>query len=263
MKPRVLVLRAAGTNCDEETAHAFELAGGSSERIHINRIAEKPDMLERYQIMVIPGGFTYGDDVSAGKILANELTTRIAEPLHRFVERGSLVLGICNGFQVLIKTGLLPGWEDNGMPFTLTDNTNGRFIDRWVWLKSDSPQCVFTKGISEPIYLPIAHAEGRFTASSPEALEKLESNTQVAFRYVAEDGSDADSFPANPNGSDNNIAGICDPSGRVMGLMPHPERHIHPTHHPQWTRIETAAEGAGLVVFRNAVEAARDLVSVA
>ena len=256
MTPRVLIFRAAGINCDEETQHAFELAGAAAERVHVNRIAEKPQLLEESHIAVIPGGFTYGDDVAAGKILANELTTRLAEPLHRFVERGGLVLGICNGFQVLVKTGLLPGWGDEAPAVTLTDNAGGRFEDRWVWLEARSPQCVFTRGMTEPMYVPIAHAEGLFKASSNAALDKLEQQGQVAFRYINPEGGDA-VHPWNPNGSDRDIAGICDPSGRVLGLMPHPERHVHPTQHPHWTRLPEREEGEGLVVFRNAVAAVR------
>ena len=255
MKPRALVLRAAGTNCDRETAHALELAGAEPARVHINRIAERRELLDEYRILVIPGGFTYGDDVAAGKILANEMTTRLAEPLHRFVERGSLVLGICNGFQVLLKTGLLPGWHEEVPSLTLTDNAAGRFEDRWVTMLPASPQCVFTQGMADPIYLPIAHAEGRFTASTPDMLDRLEQQGQVAFRYVAAGGGPP-AYPENPNGSDRDIAGICDPTGRVMGLMPHPERHVHPTHHPQWTRRGPAPEGEGLAIFRNAVQAA-------
>jgi len=258
MNPRVLVLRAAGTNCDAETVYAFELAGATTERLHVNRLAERPELMERFHILVIPGGFTYGDDVSAGKILANELTTRLAEPLHRFVERGSLVLGICNGFQVVLKAGLLPGWDEPAPSFTLTDNLAGRFEDRWVWLQPSSPACVFTRGMAEPIYLPVAHGEGRFTATTSAALDRLEADGQVAFRYVDPQGGPVD-YPANPNGSDRDIAGICDPTGRVLGLMPHPERHAHPTQHPQWTRLGLASEGHGLAIFRNAVRAAREV----
>jgi len=264
MSPHVIVLRAAGTNCDVETDYAFRLAGATTEPLHVNRLAERPEVLHKAQILVIPGGFTYGDDVGAGKVLANELTTRLAEPLHRFVERGGLVLGICNGFQVLVRTGLLPGWDEEAPSFTLTDNLSGRFEDRWVRLLPTSPQCVYTKGMSEPLYLPVAHGEGRFTASRADALDRLERQGQVAFRYVAADGGSV-RYPDNPNGSDRDIAGVCDSTGRVMGLMPHPERHVHPTQHPQWTRQRThefdalTGEGQGLAVFRNAVRAATEL----
>jgi phosphoribosylformylglycinamidine synthase subunit PurQ / glutaminase len=256
MTPNVLIVRAAGSNCDEETEYAFKLASAETQRLHVNRLAEDPSVLEKAHIFVIPGGFTYGDDVSAGTVLANELMTRLAEPLHRFVERGGLVLGICNGFQVLVKTGLLPGWNGDTASVTLADNLSGKFEDRWVMLESASSTCAFTQGIDEPIYLPVAHAEGRFTATSDDVLDRLETGNQIAFRYVTKDGGPVE-YPWNPNGADRDIAGICDPTGRVMGLMPHPERHVHPTHHPQWTRKNATVEGEGLVVFRNAVEAAR------
>jgi len=254
MRPRVIVLRAAGTNCDVETAHAFHLAGAEPEPVHVNRLIERPDMLGSAQILVVPGGFTYGDDVAAGKVHAVELTTRLAEPLHRFVENGGLVLGICNGFQVLVKTGLLPGWDEQTPSFTLTDNLSGRFEDRWVWLLPSSPRCAFTEDMTEPVCLPVAHGEGRFTASSADALDRLEAQGQVAFRYVDRDGGKA-GYPVNPNGSDRDIAGICDTTGRVLGLMPHPERHVHPTQHPQWMRLGLAKEGHGLALFRNAARA--------
>ena len=256
MATNALILRAAGTNCDEETEHAFRLVSAETERLHVNRVAERPDVLEAAQIVVIPGGFTYGDDVAAGAVLANELTTRLAEPLHRFVERGGLVLGICNGFQVLVKTGLLPGWDGDTTALTLTDNLSGKFEGRWVTIRPGSTRCVYTSGMDGPICLPVAHAEGRLTASSEGVLDRLESQEQVAFRYVGSDGGPA-GYPDNPNGADRDIAGICDPSGRVLGLMPHPERHVHPTHHPQWTRREPSAEGDGLQIFRNALNAAQ------
>ena len=256
MTPYALILRAAGINCDEETEYAFKLASADADRVHVNRVAEKPELLEKAHIVVIPGGFTYGDDVAAGKILANELTTRLAEPLHRFVERGGLVLGICNGFQVLVKTGLLPGWEETSASVTLTDNLSGKFEDRWVWLEACSPQCVYTKGIDEPIYIPVAHAEGRFTAVSTDVLDRLEEQGQVAFRYINPDGGEV-AYPQNPNGSDRHIAGICDQTGRVLGLMPHPERHVHPTHHPHWTRLSDRKDGDGIAIFRNAVATVR------
>lgn len=258
MNPRVIVLRAAGTNCDVETAHAFARAGGDPVSVHVNRLAERPDMLEAAHILVIPGGFTYGDDVAAGKVYAVELTTRLAEPLHRFVEDGGLVLGICNGFQVLVKTGLLPGWDEEAQSFTLTDNLSGRFEDRWVWLQPAATHCVFTEGMGPLVRFPVAHGEGRFTASSPESLDRLEVQGQVAFRYVDPDGAKP-GYPANPNGSDRGIAGIADTTGRVLGLMPHPERHVHPTQHPQWTRFGRAEEGDGLALFRNAVRAVAQL----
>ncbi|MFP4107112.1 MAG: phosphoribosylformylglycinamidine synthase I [Phycisphaerae bacterium] len=238
MATKALVLRAAGTNCDRETEYALEQAGFDAERVHVNRLMENPGRLGEYEFLVVTGGFSYGDDIASGKILANQMLHRLAEPLNRFVEAGKLVLGICNGFQVLVKSGLLP-WgsidaDHAHRDVTLTWNDSGMFIDRWVHLRCESDHCVYLpKG--EILKLPIAHAEGKFVTRDPSVLNKLRDADQVAVRYVDADGSDGPE-PINPNGSVDAIAGICDPTGRVMGLMPHPERFIDITHHPQWTR---------------------------
>ncbi|MDZ7372572.1 MAG: phosphoribosylformylglycinamidine synthase I [candidate division KSB1 bacterium] len=257
---RVLVLRAAGSNCDWETAHAFQLAGAQAELVHVNRLAEDSKRLDRYHILAIPGGFTYGDDVSAGKILANELKYKLGEQVQRFVDEGKLVLGICNGFQVLVKAGLLPYGRirDGRQLVTLTFNDSGRFEDRWVYLKPDpSSPCVFTRGMEHTITLPVAHAEGKFVPADSGVLELLEANHQIVFRYVGPNGGPAP-YPWNPNGSIGDVAGICDPTGRIFGLMPHPERHVDPTHHPRWTREGLRTEGDGLAIFRHAVQYARE-----
>jgi phosphoribosylformylglycinamidine synthase len=237
--PKALVLRAAGTNCDMETQHALEQAGFTAERVHVFRVIEKPDLLAEYQFMVVPGGFSYGDDVAAGKILANQMLHRLAEPLNEFVAAGKLILGICNGFQVLIKSGLLP-WgkvetESAHQDATLGWNDCGQFLDRWVHLRADSSKCVFLPE-GEIIALPIAHGEGKFVTRDESVLSRLKDQNQVAVRYCDESGQTGGAFPINPNGSMDDIAGICDPSGRIMGLMPHPERFTNTTHHPQWTR---------------------------
>ena len=254
MKLKALVIRAAGTNCDVETAYALEQAGFEARRVHVNRLMENPTELDEYQFLVVPGGFSYGDDVAAGKILANQMLHRLAEPLNEFVEADKLVLGICNGFQVLVKSGLLP-WgrvepQAAHRDATLGWNDSGQFIDRWVHLSCDSNKCVFLpKG--EVISLPIAHGEGKFVPRDPAVLARLQEGDQVALRYGDESGqADEDS---NPNGSVDDIAGICDPSGRVLGLMPHPERFIEITHHPQWTRRDvTRADGR--LFFQGAFE---------
>ena len=253
-KVNVVILRTAGTNCDEETEFAFKKAGARAERIHINRILKNKHLLQDWQILVIPGGFTYGDDVAAGKILANEINAHLAEETRKFVDAGKLVLGICNGFQVLVKMGLLPGFEDStDQEATLTFNDSGKFEDRWVYLKVVSAKSPFIDdgGI---IYLPVAHAEGKFVPGDDDALARLKSQRQVIFQYVDEEGRPA-GYPCNPNGSVENIAGICDPTGRVLGLMPHPERYVEPTQHPRWTRQnpEAKGEGDGLIIFLNAV----------
>lgn len=245
MKPRTLILRTAGTNCDTELAHAFELAGASAERVHLNRLVESPELLEGYDLMGIPGGFSYGDDIAAGRIFANRLRHRLYTALRGFIAAGKPVIGVCNGFQVLVRAGLLPAFElptDNppSQVATLADNAQARFIDRWVPVRAEPRSiCVWTRGL-DGFDLPIAHGEGRFVAPD-DVLDRLESQGQIALRYAE-----------NPNGSQRNIAGICDPSGLVLGLMPHPERFTHATQHPTWTR--TKVEPAGLKFFQNAVE---------
>lgn len=250
--PRVLILRAPGANCDGETQFAFEQAGALADRIHINRIREQPGLLDRYQILVIPGGFTYGDDVGAGKILANQLAHFLGDALRKFRDRECLILGICNGFQAILKAGLLMPPDDEGPLATLTSNTNGRFEDRWIYLQANPERCPFLKGIDR-LHLPIAHGEGNFICREKWILEGLEKAGQVVLRYVDAAGKPGP-FPVNPNGSQGDVAGICDISGRVLGLMPHPERHVLPTQHPRWTRNGLASEGDGLQLFRNAVQ---------
>ncbi len=259
--PRVLVLRAPGTNCDEETAHAFELAGATAERVHVNRLIENPALQDRYQILCIPGGFSYGDDIAAGRILATRLRRHLSGLVDSFVHGNGdrLVLGICNGMQVLMRLGVLTeGLQtEAAVPATLSWNDHGRFEDRWVHLAVDETPCVFLRGI-ERMYLPMAHAEGKFVAADEAVLEQLRSTGRLAIRYCdGENGSVAGqtlAFPANPNGATANVAGVCDASGRVFGLMPHPERHIDFTHHPYWTRRETQpSAGDGLAMFQNAV----------
>jgi len=244
--PKAIVLRAAGTNCDLETEFALEQAGFEADRVHVFRLMDNAAALADVQFLVIPGGFSYGDDVAAGKIQANQMLRRLAEPLNDFVSAGKLVLGICNGFQVMVKSGLLP-WghvspDQAHRDATLTWNDMPMFVDRWIHLRADSDKCVFLpKGAC--FDLPIAHGEGKFVARDG-VLDRLKADDQVALRYVDAAGQAAcegGSPDSNPNGSTEDIAGICDPTGRVMGLMPHPERFVDPTHHPQWTRREAAA----------------------
>jgi len=250
-KPRVCVLRAAGTNCDFETVTACERAGAVAERVHVNRLIEDPKMFSQYQILIIPGGFTYGDDIAAGKVLGVQLANALGDAVGEFVGSDKLLLGICNGFQVLVKTGLLPNGNIGPQQVTLTANDTARFEDRWVTLRAESSRSVFIDaGLT--IYLPVAHAEGKFVARDKKVLNRLANSGQVLFRYVAPDGGGAE-YPQNPNGSVDDIAGICDGSGRIMGMMPHPERHVEPWQHPQWTRRGLAEVGDGLQIFRNAV----------
>ena len=251
---KTLILRTAGTNCDRETAHAFRRAGSEVDLVHVNRAIEAPEMLESYRILVFPGGFTYGDDLGAGTIFANRIRSVLLEPVRALVDRGGLVLGICNGFQILVKTGLLPaldGYGETGAA-TLTANDSNHFEDRWGDLEVTSDVSPFVRR-GDRIRCPVAHAEGKFVTRDEATFARLEENGQIVFRYVGRDGSADPGYPENPNGSRHAVAGICDPTGRILGLMPHPERHLEPAHHPSWTRGGLAEEGDGLRMFRNAV----------
>ncbi len=254
-KVNVLMLRAPGTNCDAETVFAFQQAGAAVSSVHVNQLICREERLADYQIMVIPGGFTYGDDIAAGRVLANELKVKLAEDILRFIEDGKLILGICNGFQVLVKAGFLSELPDTSSPLlTLVTNDSGKFECRWVHLtvNKGSP-CVFTRGM-DSLYLPVAHGEGKLVAPA-DALSDL----NVVLYYTDEHGNKKAGYPCNPNGSAGNIAAICDGSGRVLGLMPHPERHIRGTQHPQWTRHGAKEYGDGFQIFLNAVKWAESL----
>jgi phosphoribosylformylglycinamidine synthase len=269
---RALVLAGYGLNCDYETDYALKLAGAESHRVHVNELihGEKSDTagprLGDYHVLVFDGGFSWGDDHGAGVLLASKLKFNIGEQIEQFVEEGKLIIGICNGFQVLVNLGLLPGFEGNYQErrVALIGNDSGNFINAWVNLKvnPESP-CVFTKGLSS-IELPVRHGEGRFYATE-EDINRLFENNQVVAQYADEKGDIANGqWPMNPNGSLKDIAGVCDPKGRVFGLMPHPEAFNHHTNHPEWTRRKESLirqgkntenrEGDGIRVFRNAVE---------
>jgi phosphoribosylformylglycinamidine synthase len=256
MNVKTLIMRTAGTNCDLETEHAFKLAGSDVDLVHINRLVRGEKHLKEYHILVIPGGFTYGDDIAAGTILANEFKNALQEASLEFIADGKLILGICNGFQVLVKAGLLPRHDsdNDSQTVTLSFNDSAKFEDRWVYLNvSDASPCVFTRGIEKPLYIPVAHAEGKFVPADESIWQALQDDNQVVVRYVDPQGESA-GYPWNPNGSLDNVAGICDPTGRIFGLMPHPERHIHPTNHPRWTRGPDPSSSDGLPIFKNAVE---------
>lgn len=247
MTPKTLIIRTAGTNCDAELAYAFEQAGASTQTIHIARLIEEPGLIASFDLIGFPGGFSYGDDIAAGRILANRLKHRLLEPLQDAAKRGVPMIGICNGFQVLVKLGLLPFPAEPTQVCTLADNRSGRFTCKWGPVVEDEASvCVWTKGLSE-FDLPIAHGEGRFTGPA-ELIQQLKTAGQVALRYAP---------GANPNGSDDDIAGICNPSGTIFGLMPHPERYVTATQHPQWTRRGDDFLNQtmpGLKMFQNAVE---------
>lgn len=252
-KPKVCVLTGFGINCDYETAHAFNLAGADAERVHLNDLIDGKKNLNDYHILVFPGGFSFGDDIASGKVLASKFKTHLWDDLKTFVDSGKLVMGICNGFQIITKMGLLP--EPTGVQSaTLTHNDSGQFEDRWVNLSVNKKSpCVFTKGMDK-IPLPIRHGEGKFIARDAIMLRELEKQNLVVLRYADSNGRQTQKYPENPNGSINAIAGVCDKTGRIFGLMPHPEAFCHPTNHPQWTRAKTLPkDGAGLQIFKNAV----------
>jgi phosphoribosylformylglycinamidine synthase len=241
-----------------ETEHALKLAGAEADSIHINRIIENKSILDNYQILVFPGGFSYGDDVAAGRILANQTKHHLYEAIRKFIDDGKLVLGICNGFQVLVKTGLLPGNSSDSpeQTVTITNNDSGKFEDRWVYLSPQTDRCVFIESNAR-IYLPIAHGEGKIVAKTDDEIERLKAEGYVAFKYVDKDGNEGD-YPVNPNGSAASIAGLTDNTGRVMGLMPHPERFTRVTQHPHWTRLNRTGDGDGMMIFNNAVSYVKD-----
>lgn len=269
MKPRVTILLASGTNRDRDAAVAIELAGGEPELVHVNQLVAGERCLADYQMLLLPGGFSYGDDLGAGRILAtellyalggraiaSELTGRVGDDFYRFADSGKPVIGICNGFQALVKSGYLPG-PPPGQAATLTTNASNRFECRWVYLQPNpASPCVFTAGLSELIYCPVAHGEGRFVPRDDAALQALQQRQGVALTYVDESGNAA-AYPLNPNGSTAGIAGVCNERGNVFGLMPHPEDHVQPRQHPQWSR--GLAGNSGLPLFANGVRYAAQL----
>lgn len=259
MTPKVLVLTGYGINCDMETQHAFKLAGAEAKRVHINDLINGKERLEDYHILAFPGGFSFGDDIASGKVLANMIKYNIGEQIQEFIDTGKLIIGICNGFQAMVKMGLLPGFNGDyaTQEVTLTFNDSGRFEDRWVHLKAkERSKCVFMKGIDR-IYLPVRHGEGKFIAKNPQVFAGLKKGNHIVLQYTDTQGNPA-GYPHNPNGSIDNIAAICNETGRIFGMMPHPEAFQHRTNHPRWTREELPEEGAGIAIFRNAVEYVKD-----
>jgi phosphoribosylformylglycinamidine synthase subunit PurQ / glutaminase len=255
--PRAVVLRSAGTNCEREAVHALRRAGAEVDLVHLGRFLESPERLRDYRIVLFPGGFSYGDDIASGVVFAVEMRRRVTPELRKMVGDGALVLGICNGFQILVRAGLLP-WTREGdgvQEATLAPNLSGHFECRWTRLEVTTDRCAFlSKG--QLLDVPVAHAEGRFVVRDPAVRARMAADGQFALRYVGESGAPA-AYPANPSGSEDAIAGVCDPTGRVLGLMPHPERNVESWHHPDWTSGRTPEEGDGLRVFVNAVRAAR------
>jgi len=263
-RPRALIIRTAGTNCDAELVRAFELAGAASELIHIRALIDDPARFDAFDLIGFPGGFSYGDDVASGRILAMQARERLYPALRAAADRGAAMIGVCNGFQVLVQVGLLPGpgkgeaWPEGAAPaarVALGENEPPRFVDRWVGVEADGDSsCVWTRGLlgydhRDQAMLPVAHGEGRFIPEDQATLDRLIEHGQVALRYRD-----------NPNGSAGDVAGICDASGRIFGLMPHPERYLDWNRHPFWTRLDRTAcpeRTPGLAMFVGAVEAVR------
>lgn len=256
MKPRVLILRAAGINCDMETSYAFESAGAATDSVHINRLLQKDVSLSDYDGLAIPGGFSYGDDIAGGKVLAVELLHHLKEPLLDLIDRGGVVLGICNGFQVLVKTGILPGCAERigVQEVALTNNDSNRYEDRWVTLESVSRSSIFFAP-GERIRVPVAHGEGKYVPRDQKVHEAMVDTDRIAFRYVGENGS-SPTYPENPNGSQDDVAGLTDGTGRVLGLMPHPERALFSFHDPERSPSSGSENepGDGDRIFRRAVD---------
>ncbi len=263
-KAQACVLYGFGINCDLETQFALQKAGAHAERVHVNDLITGERKLDEFHLLAFPGGFSFGDDLGSGKVLANKFKFRLKGELEKFVKEGKLVIGICNGFQSIVKLGLLPALEGNyfSQQATLTFNESGKFEDRWVHLKFNSRSpCVFTKGM-DTIYLPVRHGEGNFIAREKE-LKEITGKNLFAAQYCSPEGELA-GYPFNPNGSMQNIAALCDESGRVFGMMPHPEAFTHYTNHPRWARGEADkwrcqndGEGPGIQIFRNAVQYAQ------
>jgi phosphoribosylformylglycinamidine synthase len=256
---KVVVLRTAGTNCNEETAFAFSSLGAHVEQVHINALCSGAQKLADHHILALPGGFSYGDDIASGRILANELRLKLADDLKKFIQDGKLIIGICNGFQILVKAGILPGLTKSGQEATLFNNDSAKFEARWVHLKVES-RCVWTQDLPPQVYLPVAHGEGKFIPRDKKVLDALTAGGQIALRYCTAEGGKP-SYPDNPNGSVEDIAGISDATGRVLGLMPHPERHFLFEQHPFWTRLKPVIPakagiqklGDGAQIFENGI----------
>ncbi|OGS45478.1 MAG: phosphoribosylformylglycinamidine synthase I [Elusimicrobia bacterium RIFOXYD2_FULL_34_15] len=254
-KTKVIVLRTAGTNCDIETANGFKLAGADPEIVHINKFLRNEKSFSDYKILAVPGGFSYGDDISAGKVFANKLKYKLKNEIMEFTKNGKLIIGICNGFQILVKSGFFP-FIENKQSVTLTNNDSGKFECRWVYLKTMKgiANKIWTKGLPDVIQLPIAHGEGKFVCEK-DTLKKIKQNSQIVFKYVDEKGKSS-GFPYNPNGSVEDIVGITNPEGNIFGLMPHPERFVVKQQYPLWTKDKNV-EPFGLMILKNAVDYAK------
>lgn len=267
---RSIVVSGYGTNCEMEMAYACRLGGsGVVDIVHINELINGEKRLDDYHFLNLPGGFLDGDDLGAAKAGANRIqyakisgkSERLYDQLLRFIQAGKLILGVCNGFQLMVKLGLIPNLDSNDghQEVTLTFNDSGRFEDRWVYLRiNQNSPCLFTKGM-KGVYLPVRHGEGKFIPKDEAVQGELEKRGLVALQYSNEAFYEpVMEYPLNPNGSIDAVAGICDRTGRLLGMMPHPEAYLHRTNHPRWTREELPEEGMGVLFFRNGVEYIRN-----
>ncbi len=245
-KPKALVLVGFGINCEVELAHALSLAGLAPEFVHFNQLGQNSAILEEHQLLAIPGGFSFGDDIQAGRVLANKFKFKLRAPLEKFIDSGKPVLGVCNGFQFLVQLGALPGWPKWERSLTLMRNASGRFENRWVRLRTEASACPYAQNL-EFLTMPSRHGEGCVALSHATVLDQLNEQRQIVFRYAAShDNMKATSYPDNPNGSVDAIAGLCNPAGNVLGLMPHPECHVRYIQSPHWTAHPPQEEEKGI-----------------
>lgn len=256
-KPKVAVLRSDGANCDEELFYAFEKFGANPELVNINELRNKSKKLKNYQILALPGGFSYGDDIASGKVLAIEIISFFKNEIESFLNKKGLVLGICNGFQTLVRTGLLPYNNLGKMDATLAQNESGHFECRWIKVRVEKSSSPFLEGAGQILDMAVNHGEGKFFAPN-DTIKKIEKDKLVTFRYVGENGNPTQEYPQNPNGAINAIAGICDPTGQILGLMPHPEKFIEITQHPNWRR-QKFTKPHGSYIFENLIKFAKQI----
>jgi phosphoribosylformylglycinamidine synthase subunit PurQ / glutaminase len=254
-RPRVCVITGFGINADAELVRVFEMAGADPRRTHVADLIAEPDRLFEFRILAFPGGFSFGDHLGSGKVFATLFRRNLGARMDRFLADGGLAIGICNGFQVLVKMGVLPNLSGTtGQEVSLIHNDSGKYEDRWVRVRFEhGSRCAWTGGLRE-MDLPVRHGEGRLVTASPGLLSELSDRGLIALRYASASGGEP-VYPEDPNGSDGHVAGICDPTGRVFGLMPHPEAFIHPWNHPEWT-ARSLTTGEGLRIFENGVNAA-------
>lgn len=255
MKPKVLILFAPGTNFDEETKYAFEKAEAVADVIPMGEVIKNPKLINKYQILDFPGGFSYGDDLLAGKIWANQVRIYMFDTIQKFLKKGGIILGVCNGFQALMRSGLLPGFGELHKTAGLIFNEKQKFECRWIKLKMSKNRCVFLKNLMiDRGELPVQHGEGRFLVSDNKILQELILENQVVFQYTDQAGKETMLYPDNPNGSVHSIAGICDTSGQILGMMPHPEHFVHEWQHPNFRRMKIKGECFGFKIYKSAVK---------